>query len=139
MTPTPTQIATQAAEAILLPRSRTVHDDPDVDHQRRRDQLAALILSAAAKMVQQSGAVAAFEALLESGHETCDFAARCGLGDEETTKGARGALKLLRSISEGEGGPVIITPSKTPRILTEDELRRGIVIVEGGGSGGSPK
>lgn len=110
-TPPPHQVAREAAEAIKEVANDVLRRHADADPGNQSvligdailPDLTALILSAAAKMVQQSGAVAAFESLLESGHETCDFAARCGLGDEETTKGARGALKLLRSISEGEG------------------------------------
>jgi len=97
---TPQEIAKQAAELIL---GNALLPGGEVRMRLNMSMAEQVILSAAAKMVRQSGAVAAFEALLESGHETCDFAARCGLGDEETTKGARGALKLLRSISEGEG------------------------------------
>lgn len=56
ITMTPSDIAREAAEAIFMPRSRSVHPDPDIDHERRIDECAALILTAAAKMVRESGA-----------------------------------------------------------------------------------
>jgi len=101
-------------------------DDREVDRLEAylKEEIPALILSAAAKMVQQTGAVEALEF-------ECN---RCSSVASNDTKAA---LQSLRALTEHTGErPLIIIPSKTPRILTEDELRRGIIIAEGGGGGG---
>lgn len=101
MTPTPTQIATQAAEAYY----KQMNEYCMAERERRPD-LAALILAAAAKMVREAGAVEALELANRraTAHRLDDYYATGGAVDHdyEAQIKTSAALEKLRSISEGE-------------------------------------
>lgn len=147
MTPTPHQIAREAAEAILLPRTRCKHPDPNTDNELRVEEITALILSAAARIVRESGVIASLEHMARQRLIKEMSAVDYEMGDidfayDKLIEESRLTLASLRPLlnpPQDQTGPVVIFPSETPRILTEDELRRGIITVGGGGSGGAPK
>lgn len=107
---TPQEIAREAAEAIFMPRSRSVHPDPDIDHERRIDECAALILTAAAKMVRETGAEH-LEAITTDQGRLCE-AVHHGKGDYHTCLAPcpvclriESALTALRALTEHSGKP----------------------------------
>lgn len=105
---TPTQIATQAAEACQNQQNFLGVYTPD----QRTARIAALILSAAAKMVQQSGLEAELlkiESQLMNvqphiaqlpKHQQPFIDSHVDMASEATQK----AIQILRSISEGGAG-----------------------------------
>ncbi len=98
---TPQEIALEAVYAES-PELRTGLSDDMVE----ADKLAALILSAAAKMVRQSGAVEALE-LAQNGLQCYrhECPAHDSQADNETDSQIAAALASLRSLTEHQEAP----------------------------------
>ena len=96
---TPQEIAREAAEEFLADSFPTMSQFLTVEacHKARRDKVAALILSAAAKMVRESGAV---EALESFNHVTIE-----GHGLEQAFEKQEAALTALRDLTDQAGKP----------------------------------
>jgi hypothetical protein len=109
---TPQEIAREAAEEFLADSFPTMSQFLAVEacHKARRDRVAALILSAAAKMVRESGAHH-LEAITTDQGRLCE-AVHHGKGDYHTGLAPcpvclriESALTALRALTEHSGKP----------------------------------